>query len=213
MKPQPTITIVDYGMGNIFSVVKALELYGARVELTADEHKLKQAGALVLPGDGAFQAAINNLQSREIYHIIQEHIHSGKWLFGICLGFQLLFERSEEFGETEGFGFFPGSVKRFRGDFTVPHMGWNQVKLTREQIHPILAGLSSPANFYFIHSYYATCAQLTDEQGICNYHQDFSAIAARDNVFATQFHPEKSHEDGLVIIGNFVELVAGNNNY
>lgn len=207
MKTKSTITIVDYGMGNIFSVAKALELYGARVVLTADEKKLKEASSLVLPGDGAFQAAINNLKSREIYHIIEEHIRSGKWLLGICLGFQLLFEQSEEFGETEGFGFFPGMVKRFRGDFTVPHMGWNQVKFTQAEPHPILAGLSSPAHFYFIHSYYATCGQLTDEQGICHYHQDFSAIAARDNVFATQFHPEKSHEDGLVIIRNFVDLV------
>lgn len=204
---KPRITVVDYGMGNIFSVVKALEKFGADVELTADPDKLSEAHALVLPGDGAFGAAMKNLEQREILQIIKRHAEDDKWLFGICVGFQLFFEESEEFGVHKGFGFFPGKIKKFSGDFTIPHMGWNEVRIHKSG-HPLLKGLSDKSFFYFIHSYYASCSDDRYLLGSCNYHLDFTAMVGYRKIFGTQFHPEKSHEDGLRIIENFCNLIA-----
>ncbi len=203
---KPKVTVVDYGMGNIYSVVKALEKFDAEVILSADLDQLREATALVLPGDGAFKAAMANLENRELLPVLRRHVEDKKWLFGICVGFQLLFEESEEFGSCQGFGFFPGKVKRFQGDFTIPHMGWNQVSQIRSD-HPLLRGVPENANFYFIHSYYASCQNQDVVFGQCEYFTPFTAIVGRDKLFGTQFHPEKSHENGLKIIENFVQVL------
>lgn len=200
------MTVVDYGMGNIFSVVKALEKYGANVTLTDDLDFIRESGVLILPGDGAFGAAMDNLKKKEMLPIIKNHVASNKWLFGICVGFQILFEMSTEFGNHQGLGILRGSIKRFQGDFTIPHMGWNQVKIL-DTGHPVLRGLDQNTNFYFIHSYYAVCEEEKSILGNCDYHGNFTAIAGRDKIFGTQFHPEKSHEDGLRIIENFCKAV------
>jgi glutamine amidotransferase len=203
---KPQVTVLDYGMGNIYSVVKALELFGAQVTLSADKEVIMNSQALVLPGDGAFGAAMERLKEREILGPLLRHIENGKWLFGICVGFQLLFEESDEFGIHKGLGIFPGRVRRFQGNFTIPHMGWNDIEILNGS-HQLLKGLGNRANFYFIHSYYAMCADDSLVLGRCHYHDDFTAIVGRGKIFGTQFHPEKSHEDGLLVIKNFCDLL------
>lgn len=198
------ITVLDYGMGNIRSVVKALELYTDRVEIGNDPDRLRRSDALVLPGDGAFAMAMENLHSLGLVEVIKNHIKEDRPFLGICLGYQLLFERSEEFGESEGLGIIPGSVVRFNGnELKVPHMGWNQVRIRGES--SLLQGIDNNSYFYFIHSYYPTLSDETWLQGETDYGISFPSIVGRGNVLATQFHPEKSHVKGLTIIENFVK--------
>ena len=199
------ITIVDYQMGNLRSVQKAIEHVGGQARISSDAGEIASADKLVLPGVGAFGDAMSEINRRDLAGPIRDFIASGKPFFGICLGLQLLFERGYEHGEHEGLGVIPGDVVRFDremvGDLKVPHMGWNTVK--KKQPAPEIADIADDTHFYFVHSYYV---RPTDPSVIaleCEYGQPFCAAVWKDNVFATQFHPEKSQADGLKVLSSF----------
>ncbi|MBP7735919.1 MAG: imidazole glycerol phosphate synthase subunit HisH [Spirochaetes bacterium] len=197
------ITVIDYGMGNLRSVVKAIEKFTDRVAVSADPSSIEKSDALIMPGDGAFGMAMENLTSRGWIGPIHEFIERGGHFFGICLGFQLLFSSSEEFGSHRGLGIIPGDVVRFgEEDLKVPHMGWNTVDLIREA--PAFAGIPTGSYFYFIHSYYPEVSDRSWVIGEVEYGKPFPCIVGKGNIIATQFHPEKSHTVGLKIIENFV---------
>lgn len=197
------ITVIDYGMGNLRSVVKAVEKYTGDVRVSQDPASIASSAALVLPGDGAFKMAMEHLNSMGWTDPLKEYIRGGGVFMGICLGFQLLFSRSEEFGESEGLDIIPGDVVKFRTPgLKVPHMGWNNVALRQES--PYLAGVDSGSYFYFIHTYYPEVRDPAWVIGEAEYGVTFPCIVGKGNVIATQFHPEKSHHVGLKIIENFV---------
>jgi len=197
------ITVIDYGMGNLRSVVKAVEKYTGDVRVSQDPASIASSAALVLPGDGAFKMAMEHLNSMGWTGPLKEYIRGGGVFMGICLGFQLLFSRSEEFGESEGLDIIPGDVVKFRTPgLKVPHMGWNNVALRQES--PYLDGVDSGSYFYFIHTYYPEVRDPAWVIGEAEYGVTFPCIVGKGNVIATQFHPEKSHHVGLKIIENFV---------
>jgi glutamine amidotransferase len=195
------IGVVDFGMGNLLSVQKALERVGcpARVARTAEE--LAESERLVLPGVGAFGQAMANLEQRELLAPLRSACAEGKPLLGICLGLQLLFEASEEHGYHEGLGLFRGDVCRFPGDVRVPHIGWNQLRITRES--PLFEGIPDNTFFYFVQSYYVRPEDATLVAGTTEYGVPFAAAIGRKNVFGVQFHPEKSQQAGLRLLANF----------
>jgi glutamine amidotransferase len=197
------IALIDYGSGNIRSVHNALLHEGAEVELVSDPARLEAAEAVVLPGVGAFGDCVKGIRSRGLWEPMQEWLHSGKPFLGICVGYQLLFEASEESPGVRGFGFFGGEVKKFTTPgLKVPQIGWNALELTPPS-HPLWEGLSAKPHVYFVHSYYP---QPTDDSIVtawCDYGVRFAAAAARENVAGTQFHPEKSQAVGLRILRNF----------
>ncbi len=202
------ITIVDYQMGNLRSVQKALEKVGAPSLVTSDPHEIARAERLILPGVGGFPEAMEEIRSRDLVGPIRDFAASGRPFLGICLGLQLLFETGYEGGTHEGLGILPGEVVRFEipHEFKVPHMGWNTVKVC--QNHPLLEGIQTGDHFYFVHSYYVKPA---DPQIIaleCDYGGNFCAMVARDNLMATQFHPEKSQANGLRLLANFARMPA-----
>jgi glutamine amidotransferase len=201
------IAIIDYGMGNLRSVQKAFERAGHQATITNDAAILASATKLVLPGVGAFRDAIAALRDRELVEPIRAAVESGKPFLGICLGLQLLFDRSFEDGEYEGLGIIPGDVVRFElpAEFKVPHMGWNQLHFRRRP--PIFAGVDEGAYFYFVHSYYVVPRDDSIVATTTDYASSFCSSIWRDNLFATQFHPEKSQADGLRVLKNFAELV------
>jgi glutamine amidotransferase len=198
------IAVVDYGLGNLGSVTKAFRHVGAPVTLTGDPDALRSARALVLPGDGAFGTAMDELRARGLLGVIREAVSAEKPLLGICLGMQLLFDASEEHGRHEGLGILQGQVRRFAGDLPVPHMGWNRLQNVRRD--PMLRGIAPGSYVYFVHSYYCDAAPAgviaTTDYGIC-----FPAVVGSGSVWGMQFHPEKSQLVGLRLIENFVELV------
>ena len=198
------IAIADYGIGNLGSVSKAFRHVGAEVALAGDPAALRQAEAIVLPGDGAFGAALAEIERRGLLPVLRETVAAGKPLLGICIGMQLLFEESEEHGRFRGLGLLPGRVRRFGGDLPVPHMGWN--RLFARQRHPILAGVPEGAHVYFVHSYFCD-APADVVVASSDYGRDFPAIVGRRSVLGIQFHPEKSQEVGLRIVANFVGIV------
>ncbi len=197
------VVIVDYGMGNLRSVQKAFERVGVPAEVSADPNRVAEAEKIVLPGVGAFGDGIRRLREGGLDAPILEHVRAGKPYLGICLGLQLLFSTSTEEGTHEGLGLLPGEVVRFphRPDLKVPHMGWNQLRIRRRA--PVLAGVPEGADVYFVHSYFAVprdagiIAAETDHGGL------FTSAIWHENVFATQFHPEKSQQVGLEIIRGF----------
>ena len=200
------IVVVDLGLGNLRSVARALERAGASATISADHKVIRQAPRIVVPGQGAFRDCASAL-ARGFDEVLHEFIASGRPYLGICLGMQLLFERSAEAPSAKGLGLFAGSVERFSGEMRdeasgerlkVPHMGWNQVMGQ----HPWLA---EGGWYYFVHSYYCVPAAAELSVGRVHYGDDFCAVVARDNVFACQFHPEKSQEDGHVLLSRFVE--------
>jgi glutamine amidotransferase len=200
------IAIVDYQMGNLRSVQKALEKVGHAAEITSDPLVLTRAEKIILPGVGAFRDAIAELRNRDLVGPIKDAVEAGKPFLGICLGLQLLFDVSYEDGEHEGLGILRGEVIRFRvpAEYKVPHMGWNQAKIVRRAT--ILDGIEEGAHFYFVHSYYVVP---TDRKFVAietDYPDPFCAMVWRDNLFATQFHPEKSQANGLHLLKNFAEL-------
>jgi glutamine amidotransferase len=202
-----TIAIIDYGMGNLRSVQKGLERVGFPAQITRDAAQIEAAGGVVLPGVGAFRACMDNLREYGLIDTVRNVVDAGKPFLGICLGMQLLFDESEEFGRVEGLGILPGRVVRFadRPGLKVPHMGWNQIKKT--QAVPHLDGIEDGASVYFVHSYYVvpddpSLAATTTEYGV-----EFVSAVAQRNVFATQYHPEKSQTVGLKILENFGTLV------
>lgn len=202
-----SIAIVDYQMGNLRSVQKALEHAGYQATVTSHADELAAADKIILPGVGAFGDAIRELKSRDLVEPILEAIRKGKPFLGICLGLQLLFEVGREGGEHKGLGVLPGSVERFpRSDeLKVPHMGWNQV-IVEQPDCPLFKGVPETAYFYFVHSYYVVPQQSSVHWLDCEYGIRFCAAIWRDNLFATQFHPEKSQANGLQILKNFGEL-------
>lgn len=201
------IAIVDYQMGNLRSVQKALEHVGFEATVTSDTEEVRKADKVILPGVGGFGDAIRELKSRSLDAPIVESIGAGKPFLGICLGLQMLFEVGLEGGEHNGLGVLPGRVERFPSmdPLKVPHMGWNQLSIDKPDC-PLLNGIPESAYFYFVHSYFVKPTE-SDVQWLgCEYGIPFCAAIWRDNMFATQFHPEKSQESGLQILKNFGEL-------
>lgn len=205
------IAIVDYGMGNLRSVQKALERVGADAAIATQPETIANADKLVLPGVGGFSQAMENLRQAGLVEPIREFLQSSRPYLGICLGYQLLFESSSEDGRHAGLGVLGGDVTRFDfasapgpADLKIPHMGWNQVLWDRPC--PLLASLKSGTHFYFVHSYYVRPADDRLVCGRCDYGLEFAAMIWKDNIFATQFHPEKSQQQGLRMLANFAEL-------
>ena len=200
------IAIVDYQMGNLRSVQKGFEKVGHGAVITSDRDTLARAEKIVLPGVGAFADAIGELRRRELVDPLREMIAAGKPLLGICLGLQLLFDVSYEDGCHEGLGVIAGEVRRFElpPEFKVPHMGWNQSQILCQT--PILDSIGNGTHFYYVHSYHVVPKDRDVVAIEAEYHRPFCAAIWRDNVFATQFHPEKSQADGLRILKNFAEL-------
>ncbi len=201
-----TIGIIDYGMGNLRSVQKAFEKIGVTAEISSDPERLDQMDKLVLPGVGAITDAMVELQHKGLVDFIHHGIESGRPFLGICLGFQLLFNRSEENGGCAGLGIFPGSVVRFQlpHDYAVPHMGWNQLHFQKEV--PLFKGIDEGDYVYFVHSYYVVSEKPEIVATTTDYCIDFCSSIAQNNVFGTQFHPEKSQAVGLKILKNFANL-------
>lgn len=204
------IQIIDYGMGNLRSVEKALEHVGAAASVCTDPQVLRDADAAVLPGVGAFQDAIAELNRLGFSDAIRDHVAAGKPLLGICLGLQLLFDASEEDGRHEGLGIVPGKVVRFesQADLKIPHMGWNEV--TKSKDVDAIASVNNGDHFYFVHSYYVVPEDDSVIALTANHGSEFCAAIETGSIFATQFHPEKSQSAGLALLENFTEsLPAG----
>jgi glutamine amidotransferase len=203
------IALLDYGAGNLRSVEKALRFVGGDVKLVESPDGMKDASAVVLPGVGAFDDCVNALQRQELLEASREFIKTGRPFLGICVGYQALFERSEEFdSRAAGLGLFKGSVVRFPGGqgLKIPQIGWNQIEIVQPEC-PIFKGIENGSHVYFVHSYYPQPED--DSIAACRttYGVDFASAVWRENVFATQFHPEKSQKVGLAILENFVKLV------
>jgi imidazole glycerol-phosphate synthase subunit HisH len=209
------ILIIDYGMGNLRSVEKAFHKLGFAAEVSGDPAALTRAQGMVLPGVGAFADCMKNLQKLGLIEPVTKWIQADRPFLGICLGFQVLFEESEEFGPTKGLGIFSGKVIKFSdtmpdpatkgGHLKVPHMGWNTIELA--QPTPALEGLQPASSFYFVHSYYPEPADNSLVATWTEYGVRFASSIAAGNLFASQFHPEKSQANGLRLLKNFGELV------
>lgn len=203
------IAIVDYQMGNLRSVQKGFERVGHEAMVTSNPHELAQAERVVLPGVGAFEDAIAELRRRDLIGPIKEAVASGKPFLGICLGLQLLFDVSFEGGEWPGLGIIPGKVVRFEvpPEYKVPHMGWNQCRVVRRS--SALAETADGTHFYFVHSYHCVPVDQSVVALTADYHRPFVAAIWKDNLFATQFHPEKSQAEGLKLLKAFAESPSG----
>jgi glutamine amidotransferase len=200
------IVIVDYGMGNLRSVEKGFAKVGHQATVTSDARQIAAADKVVLPGVGAFRDAIGELRRQHLVGPLREAIDAGKPFLGICLGLQLLMDVSYEDGQYEGLGVIPGSVVRFDvpAGLKVPHMGWNRIRRRRQP--PLLAGIDDDAFVYFVHSYYVAPRDDGVVATETDYGGPFTSMIWRDNLYATQFHPEKSQATGLRILKNFAEL-------
>ena len=207
----PRIALVDYGMGNRRSVLRALEHVGARTSLTADPAEITAADGIVVPGVGAFRAGMDSLRGRGLDDLLREQAAAGRPLLGICLGMQLLFDASEEGGPgtpTPGLGLIPGTVTRLRaGDRRLPHIGWNTVR--PERATPLTAGLPPAGRpFYHVHSYVARPERPEHVAATADYGERFATIVASGPILGVQFHPEKSSADGLALLAGFVAFCA-----
>jgi imidazole glycerol-phosphate synthase subunit HisH len=200
------IALIDYGMGNLGSVHKALLRVGCDARITDDPGLIAEARAVVLPGVGAFDDCVSNLRARGLDTAVINAVAAGKPFLGICLGLQMLFETSEEGGRYPGLGILPGKVVRFRHELKIPQIGWNQVNLRSEAPH--LAGIAQGAWVYFVHSYYVVPEDPAIVATTTDYGHEFASAVWRDNIFATQYHPEKSQATGLQILANFAALVG-----
>lgn len=200
------IAIIDYGMGNLHSVSKAVERLGCEARVTSDPREILAADGAILPGVGAFGDAMANLRETGLVDTMKEYAASGKPFLGICLGMQLLFTESEEHGTHRGLDLLPGRVVRFQGDYKVPHMGWNE--LTFKQESPLFEGVE-PGHVYFVHSYHALPERESDLLAVTDYYQPVTAIVGRGSVYGMQFHPEKSGELGMALLRKFTERVVG----
>ncbi len=198
------ITIIDYGMGNLRSVARAFEHVGANVLVTHEKEKIINAEKLVLPGVGSFAHCMEYLHKFDLIDPIKDHIQSGKLFFGICLGLQVLFDSSEEGGEIAGLGVIPGLVRRFEISKPVPHMGWNQIEFKKAS--SLFSKISNKSDFYFVHSYHVVPDDESVIASTTDYGIQFCSAIHKDNVYACQFHPEKSQEMGLKLIKGFVEI-------
>ena len=202
------IAIVDYNMGNLASVKNAFAKLGKDTVVESDPKKFKEYDKLILPGVGAFGDAMEHLRERDMIDSIKEFAASGKPMIGICLGMQLLFDSSEEFGSHEGLGLIKGSVthfdaSKFEENMKIPHMGWNRM-FTKE--HPLFNNLDEEHYLYFVHTYHVNCENEDDIIGRTHYGYDFTSAVAHNNIMGIQPHPEKSHKNGLHILENFIAL-------
>lgn len=211
---EPRVTMIDYGGSNLRSAQKALEVVGARVQITDDPADVRRAAKLVLPGVGAFGAGMAALRERGLDEAARAAVLAGVPMLGICLGMQFLFDESEEMGRYTGLGLLPGRVVRFPAALAhdgrplkVPHMGWNGID--HDGMHPLLSGVASGMHGYFVHSYYCAPDDPGDVLATADYGGPFAAIVGRENVLGIQFHPEKSQSVGLRILRNFVEGITG----
>jgi glutamine amidotransferase len=206
------IAVVDYGMGNLRSAQKGLERAGAEAVVTDDPATIANADAVVLPGVGAFGDCYRGLEKLGLVPVVHEAIESGKPFLGICIGLQLLFTESEEGGKCGGLDAVAGQVVRFRPEagsgLKVPHMGWNEVVPAAGVDCPLFRGVQPGSYFYFVHSYYAMPADPAVTAATTPYCVDFTSVVWRDNLYAVQFHPEKSQRAGLKVLDNFVSLVG-----
>ena len=197
------MAVVNYGVGNLRNITRGLEKSGAAVEITHNPTNLRRSDAIVLPGVGAFAPAVKNMAP--IADVVAEAMKSGKPILGVCLGLQLLFTRSSEGGSVNGLDFISGDIVKLPGTVKTPQMGWNTLNIV--QSHPLLEGVKDGSYVYFVHSYYP---QPSDQQVIVattEYGVRFPSMVAKKNLFATQFHPEKSSKTGLTILKNFVRIV------
>lgn len=212
MSLKQTVAVIDYGMGNLHSVAKALEAVdsNANVLVTSDSHVITQADRVVFPGVGAIRDCMAELQRLELDHVVKQVVASKKPMLAICVGMQALMDTSEENGGVDCLGLLPGSVDYFGQNLTdetgerlkVPHMGWNQVA---QSPHPLWDNIENNSRFYFVHSYFIRCTDKSLIQGACHYGHDFAAALGKDSLFAVQFHPEKSHKVGLQLLRNFMQ--------
>lgn len=199
------IAIIDYGMGNLRSVHKGFEKVGVKTAVVSDPALVDKADGVVLPGVGAFADAMANLRSAGMVEAILRSVKEGKPFLGICLGQQLLFDASEEWGYTEGLGIFPGQVRRLPEGLKVPHMGWNQIEIVRPD--PLLEGIPDRSSFYFVHSYAVDPADKEIVLTQTEYGVHFASIVGKNRVYGIQFHPEKSSALGMKILENFGRVV------
>jgi glutamine amidotransferase len=201
------VAIVDYGMGNLMSVYNALDILGFESDIVTDPEKLKQYDYVILPGVGSFRVCMENLIETGFDQSLIEFANSGKPLMGICLGMQILASRGCEDGVTRGLGLIEGEVIRFDNvnyQLKIPHVGWNDVEFKWSENHPLAKRMKKKSVFYFTHSYYFNCANLNDSIADTDYGEIFTSAVLKDNIFATQFHPEKSQEIGLKLFQNFI---------
>ncbi len=200
------IAIMDYGVGNLFSVEKAFLYLGADASVTSEPDVLRRADKIVLPGVGAFGDCMKNLRASGMVPVLEERVRAGVPLLGICVGLQILFEGSDESPKAEGLGFLHGRVRKIQADgLKIPHMGWNSLHIERRAPVDLFAGLSEEPFVYFVHSYHAAPEDESVVTATADYGERLTAAVAKDNICATQFHPEKSGDVGLQILKNFIE--------
>ena len=202
-----SVAIIDYGVGNLRSVEKAFHAGGVEAQVSSEEPVLRAADKLVLPGVGAFRACMEALTERGFDRLVRERVSEGTPLLGVCVGMQMLFEESEEFGKTSGLGFLRGRVRRFPEGLRVPQVGWNQVEWKSE--HALSGGIGDRTFFYFVHSFFCEADEDASVVGRTEYGQTYASVVARGNVCGVQFHPEKSQAAGLRLLKNFAEYHAG----
>ncbi len=200
------IALIDYGMGNLGSVNKALAAVGCQAQITDDPEVILNADGVVLPGVGAFDDCMTNLMDRGLDVAVKEATSAGKPFLGICLGLQMLFDSSEEGGKVPGLGIIPGKVVRFTNDLKIPQIGWNQVQIKQQAPH--LSDIPDGSWVYFVHSYYVVPEDDSVIATVTDYGYEFVSAIWKDNVFASQFHPEKSQAVGLKILENFARFVG-----
>ena len=201
------ISIIDYGMGNLRSVQKALESIGEEAIITSDKEQIEKSEGVILPGVGAFPDAMENLKSKGLDEALKYVVSQNKPVLGICLGMQLLFTEGEEVKQCDGLGFIKGKIKRLYGDVKIPHMGWNNLKT--EKKCSILEGIDEGSYVYFVHSFYAEMENKEDLNSTTFYGMDVPAIISDNNLFGVQFHPEKSGDVGIQMLKNFAKLTRG----
>ncbi|CAM3701888.1 imidazole glycerol phosphate synthase subunit HisH [Marinicrinis lubricantis] len=197
------ITVIDYGMGNLHSVSKAVERLGSDVTVTSDPEQILSSAGAILPGVGAFGDAMRNLTETGLKDTVLQYARSGKPMLGICLGMQLLFSESEEYGHHQGLNLLPGKVVKFQGDYKIPHMGWNRLQFRQQS--PILDGLEE-GYVYFVHSFHVQVESDSHLIATTDYHQPVTAVVGHQNLYGMQFHPEKSGELGMQLLRNFLEM-------
>jgi len=205
-KASKRIAVINYGAGNIGSVANALTKLGYRPTVTAAVSEVLKADAVFLPGVGAAGDTMASLESSGMAGAVKELVDLGRPLFAICIGLQVLLSVTEEGGEYKCLDIIPGSVRKLPGGLKIPHMGWNQVRQLKA--HPIFTGIDDHTNFYFVHSYYAQPQDREVVAGVTEYGIEFCSMVIRDNLFATQFHPEKSGEAGLTMYSNFLKIAC-----
>jgi len=198
------VAIIDYGVGNLRSVEKAFAATDCEAIVSSDEKDLRAAERLVLPGVGAFGACMRALRERGFDRVVRERVEEGTPLLGVCVGMQLLFEESDEFGATQGLGLLPGKVRRFSDELVVPHVGWNRIDQVFE--HPMFDGVANGSFFYFVHSYYCEPVEKSVVAGETEYGIKYASVVAKANICGVQFHPEKSQDAGLRLLKNFARL-------